>query len=201
MPASPDPVDLLSALSGPVEEVAPRLVGGRIRHGEVEAEIVEVEAYGGRDDPASHGSRGLTRRNSVMFGPAGRLYCYLSHGLHVCANVSVGSDGDPAAVLLRAVRLTRGHAVARRRRGDRVPERDLTRGPGRLTQALGIELAHDGVDLTTGPIRVTPGDGGARVQAGPRVGVRRAADRPWRFWAVGAPVSDPRRHPRARPEW
>lgn len=184
-----------------MDEVAPRLLGARLQHGEVAVRIVEVEAYGGPGDPASHAHRGETRRNRVMFGPAGHLYCYLSHGIHVCANVSVGPPGEPAAVLLRAGEIVEGVDIARPRRGTSTRDRDLARGPGRLCQALAISLREDGTDLAQGGVRLWPGEAAAPTETGPRVGVRRAADRPWRFWLRGAAVSDYRRHAAAGAEW
>ncbi|QYJ05150.1 DNA-3-methyladenine glycosylase [Nocardioides panacisoli] len=201
MPGSPDPTDLAATLAGPVAEVAPRLLGGVLRHGDVVARVVEVEAYAGADDPASHAHRGPTPRNGVMFGPPGRLYCYLSHGIHVCANVSAEADGVPAAVLLRAVTVVEGDRIVRERRGSRVAVRDLARGPGRLTEALGIGLGHDGQDLAHGLLTLAPAPAQVAFEAGPRIGVRRAADRPWRFWVPGTPVSSYRRHRGADQEW
>lgn len=194
-------MDLPTLLTGPVEEVAPRLLGAVLRKGAVAAYVTEVEAYAGADDPASHAARGETPRNGVMFGPPGRLYTYLSHGIHVCANVSVGPAGSPAAVLLRAATVEEGLDLVRTRRGAKVPDRDLARGPGRLCRALDIALADDGTDLVRGGVQLHLATAPPPAEVGPRVGVRRAADRPWRFWIDGAPVSRHRRHPRAEPEW
>lgn len=182
-------------------EVAPRLLGAVLTHGEVAVRLTEVEAYAGEVDPGSHAYRGRTRRNAVMFGPAGHLYCYLSHGIHVCANVSVGSAGHASAVLLRAGEVVTGLETARDRRPG-AADRDLARGPGRLCRALGIGLDDDGTDvLSPGPVvlRLAPAPVPA-VRSGPRIGLRQAADRPWRFWIEGDPtVSRYRRHPRAEP--
>ena len=132
-----------------------------------------------------------------MFGPPGHLYCYLSHGIHVCANVSVGADGTPSGVLMRAGEVIEGIEVARTFRPG-VPDRDLARGPGRLGRALGIRLDHYGTDLTSGEITLTPGEAAGEIGSGPRTGLRRAAGRPWRYWIVGDPTVSPyRRHPRA----
>jgi DNA-3-methyladenine glycosylase len=140
--------------------------------------IVETEAYTA-DDPASHSFGGSTRRNAVMFGPAGHVYVYLSYGLHRCANVVTGRPGDGQAVLLRAIDPVDGIAEMRRRRG-REP---LADGPGKLCQALGIDLSDDGADLTGGDIRIV--DDGTPPPTdpitGPRVGISKATDRPWRF--------------------
>lgn len=187
-------------LLGPVEEVAPRLLGAHLRHGDVVLRVTEVEAYGGADDPGSHAHRRRTPRNGVMFGPPGRLYCYLSHGIHTCANVAVREGATPSAVLLRAGEVVDGLEVARTRRPG-VADRDLARGPGRLCRALGIELAHDGTDLATGAISLELGPPSGLVSSGPRTGLRLAADRPWRFWLAGEPTVSPyRRHPRADAE-
>ncbi len=191
----------LAALAGPPTEVAPRLLGAVIRHGDVAVRLTEVEAYAGRTDPGSHAFRGPTRRNATMFGPAGRLYCYLSHGIHICANVTVGEEHGPGAVLLRAGEVVDGLPTARVRRGG-AADRDLARGPGRLGQALALTLASDGADLATGPVRLTlPSTAPTSVARGPRTGLRRASERPWRFWIEDDPtVSAYRRHPRAEGE-
>ncbi|MPZ60447.1 MAG: DNA-3-methyladenine glycosylase [Propionibacteriales bacterium] len=182
-------------------EVAPELLGCVVTHDGVSVRLSEVEAYDGGDDPASHAFRGRTKRNAVMFGPAGHLYVYFTYGMHWCANVVCGEDGVAGAVLLRAGEVVAGEDVARRRRGDRVASRDLARGPARLTQALGVGRAHDGLDLCAGPMSVGPEESGPiDISSGPRVGVAKAADRPWRFWVEGDPtVSAYRPHvPRRR---
>jgi DNA-3-methyladenine glycosylase len=151
--------------------------------GPVVARIVETEAYRS-DDPASHSHRGRTKRNAVMFGPAGRLYVYLSYGLHVCANVVTGGSDDGQAVLLRAGVIVDGAHIARSRRPGR-PDRQLADGPGKLCQALDIRLTDDGIDLTNpgSPIRI--GDDGTPPPdvplVGPRVGISKGVDTPWRF--------------------
>ena len=174
-------------LEGPVLDVAPRLLGATLRHGDVAVRLTEVEAYDGPDDPGSHAYRGRTRRNAVMFGPSGVLYVYFTYGMHHCANVVVGPVDRPSAVLLRAGEVVDGLWSARaRRRGS---DRDLARGPARLCQALGIDLSHDGTDLSRGDLTLTLTDPpGGDVSAGPRVGLRQAADRPWRFWLTGEPT-------------
>jgi DNA-3-methyladenine glycosylase len=191
--------DLREALAGPVLESAPRLLNAVLRRGEVAVRITEVEAYAGPDDPGSHAYRGMTRRNAVMFGPAGRLYCYFTYGMHVCSNVTVGPDESPSAVLLRAGEVVDGLPTARQRRGS-AADRDLARGPARLCQALGIELTDNGTDLSAGPITLELGTPPAEVASGPRVGLRGAPDRQWRFWITGDPsVSYYRRHRMAPP--
>ena len=145
--------------------------------------IIETEAYMA-DDPASHSFRGATRRNAVMFGPGGHLYVYLSYGIHRCANVVTGSDGDGQAVLIRAIDPLDGAADMLRRRG-RAP---LADGPGKLCQALGIDLDDNGVDLCgSGAIRVLDDGTGPPVDPiiGPRVGISKGVDTPWRFRTGG----------------
>lgn len=171
-------------LSGAVLEQAPRLLNAVLRHGEVAVRLTEVEAYDGANDPGSHAFRGPTRRNAVMFGPSGHLYCYFTYGMHVCCNVVCGPEGDPSAVLLRGGEVVDGLELARERRPG-AADRDLARGPARLCRALGIGLEHDGTDLSTGPLTLTLGTPPADVSTGPRVGLRAAADRPWRFWSTG----------------
>ena len=178
---------LREALAGPVLEVAPRLLGATLRHGEVAVRLTEVEAYDGRHDPGSHAYRGRTPRNAVMFGPPGHLYVYFTYGMHYCCNVVCGPEGTPSAVLLRAGRLVDGLEIARSRR-PRSADRDLARGPARLCQALDIGLADNGVDLASGDLRLEAGEPVAQVSTGPRVGLRGAPERPWRFWATGDPT-------------
>jgi DNA-3-methyladenine glycosylase len=177
---------LADALAGQVLDVAPRLLGAVLRHHEVAVRLTEVEAYDGPNDPGSHAHNGRTNRNAVMFGPPGRLYVYFTYGMHHCCNVVVGAEGDPAAVLLRAGEVVDGIDLARaRRRGS---DRDLARGPARLCQALGIDLSHNGADLAAGPLTLTLSDAEpGTVTTGPRVGLRLAADRPWRFWLANEP--------------
>lgn len=192
-------LDAVDALAGPVVEVAPTLLGGLLRHGEVVVRLTEVEAYDGADDPASHAYRGRTTRTDVMFGPAGHLYVYFSYGMHWAANVVCGTDGAAAGTLLRAGEVVAGREVARSRRG-RSSDRDLARGPGRLCQALGIGAEQKGTYLFgDGPVTLELHPQPAPlVSAGPRVGVSAAADRPWRFWLTGDRyVSDYKRSPRA----
>jgi DNA-3-methyladenine glycosylase len=183
VPASPE---LRSALAGPVLEVAPRLLGATLRRGEVAVRLTEVEAYDGENDPGSHAYRGPTRRNAVMFGEPGHLYVYFTYGMHHCCNVVCGPPGTPSAVLLRAGEVIEGIEVARSRR-PRSTDRDLARGPARLCQALAIGLGDNGADLAAGPLTLELGEPTDEVSTGPRVGLRGAADRPWRFWVTGAP--------------
>jgi len=182
---SPD----LALLAGDVLDVAPRLLGASLTHAGVTVRLTEVEAYAGSDDPGSHAYRGPTPRTRVMFGPPGRLYAYFSYGMHVCANVVTGREGTASAVLLRAGEVVDGVDLARERRAT-TRERDLARGPANLCRALGIGLDLDGTDLSRGPVRLVlaaaPDPG--RVSTGPRVGLRGAPDRPWRFWLTGEPT-------------
>ncbi|MGB8407285.1 MAG: DNA-3-methyladenine glycosylase [Mycobacterium sp.] len=183
---------------------ARRLLGATLCGRGVRARIVEVEAYGGPadgpwPDPAAHSFRGPTGRSSVMFGPAGRLYVYRSHGIHACANVVCAADGVAAAVLFRAAVITDGDEVAGARRGAGVSTAQLARGPGNLCAATGISLDDNGIDLFSArsPIQLEL-SGPAVACCGPRVGVSKAADRPWRFWLADVPaVSAYRRSPRA----
>lgn len=161
-------------------EVAPRLLGAVLTHAGVSVRITEVEAYGGADDPGSHAFRGRTPRNATMFGPPGRLYVYFVYGMHHCANLVTGPEGEPGAVLLRAGEVVDGIELARSRRTGS-SDRDLARGPARLCRALEIDRSHDGAVADLAPGRGGP-DRDRAVLSGPRVGLRLAADRPWRFW-------------------
>jgi DNA-3-methyladenine glycosylase len=161
-----------------------------------------VEAYAGQDDPASHSYRGRTPRNAVMFGPPGHLYAYFTYGMHWCLNVVCAAEGTAKAVLLRAGEPVLGKdLMARRRPGSR--ERDLTRGPARLAQALGLNGSASGEYLLDGgPTRLVAGwpvPDDAVVWT-PRVGITRAADRPWRALDATSPwVSAPRPRPPSAP--
>lgn len=184
MTVSPD----LAFLEGAVLEVAPRLLGAVLRHGDVAVRLTEVEAYDGANDPASHAYRGETPRSSVMFGPAGRLYVYFTYGMHHCCNVVCGETGRAAAVLLRAGEVVEGLETARDRRPG-ASDVDLARGPALMCRALGIDLSHNRVDLGVGPVTLTSAPIRAvRVQTGPRVGVRHGAELPWRYSLVGEPT-------------
>ena len=163
-------------------EVAPRLLGAVLTHGGVSVRLTEVEAYAGPHDPGSHAFRGRTARNAVMFGPPGHLYVYFVYGMHHCANLVTGPEGDPGAVLLRAGQVVAGIDLARERRGGS-SDRDLARGPARLCQALDLDLADNGVRAV-----LEPGERPLATSRGPRVGLRQAADRPWRFWVSGDPT-------------
>jgi DNA-3-methyladenine glycosylase len=178
----------------PAVTVARDLLGQRLTHasadGLVGGRIVETEAYSGPEDLAAHSARGRTARNAVMFGPPGFLYVYLIYGLHHCLNVVAGPGDKPEAVLIRALELDEGIELARQRRGPAVTEGRLASGPGNVGRALGIDRRHNGLDLSSGPVRVLPGDAPRAVVAGPRVGVDYAgpwAARPMRFWIADDP--------------
>jgi DNA-3-methyladenine glycosylase len=180
--------DLEDLLRGPVLDVAPRLLGAVLRNGEVACRITEVEAYDGSGDPGSHAYRGPTTRNAIMFGPPARLYVYFTYGMHYCCNVVCGPEGSASAVLLRAGEIVDGLDVARSRRTTAKGDRDLARGPANLCQALAIGAPENGHDLSQEPLTLTPPAAGTgEVRSGPRVGLRLAADRPWRFWSAGEP--------------
>lgn len=179
-------------------EVAPRLLGAVLTHGGVSVRLTEVEAYAGADDPGSHAHRGRTARNAPMFGSPGRLYVYFVYGMHHCANLVTGPVGEPGAVLLRAGEVVDGLHLARQRRPGS-SDRDLARGPARLCTALAVDLDDNGVrpDLAA-PV----GDADDRlvqISSGPRVGLRLAADRPWRFWITGDPTVSTYRPAAPRP--
>ncbi|HWV87696.1 MAG TPA: DNA-3-methyladenine glycosylase [Capillimicrobium sp.] len=177
----------------PVLEVAPDLLGCVLRHGDSAGVIVETEAYH-ESEPACHAFVGLTERTRVLFGPPARAYVYRSYGIHALVNAVCGPEGEGAAVLIRALEPLEGVEAMRSRRG--VPrDVDLCSGPGKLTQALGIGLEHNEIDLLDGPLRIEPRPDDwrdVRWVTGPRIGITKAADLPWRFAAVGAPsVSRP----------
>ncbi|MDQ1727404.1 MAG: DNA-3-methyladenine glycosylase [Frankiaceae bacterium] len=175
----------------PVLEVARDLLGCLVVRGGVVVRLTEVEAYGGAGDPASHAFRGATPRNSVMFGPPGFLYVYFTYGMHHCANVVTGAGDDASAVLLRAGEVVTGIDEARMRRQG-APDRDLARGPARLTKTLALDLSHSGADVTDpgAPLWLAGGERvpDGRVGHGPRVGIRSATERPWRLWVLGDPT-------------
>jgi DNA-3-methyladenine glycosylase len=186
-------------------DVAPLLLGAILTHstaeGDVALRITEVEAYVGDGvDPGSHAFRGRTKRNSVMYGPPGYVYTYFIYGMYVCANIVCSPEGEASAVLIRAGEIVEGADLARHRRGDRVRERDLARGPARLVTALGITLAEGGSDALSPPFSIRLPATAAEFSAGPRTGVSGAGGTdafPWRFWITDDPtVSQYRKHPR-----
>jgi DNA-3-methyladenine glycosylase len=193
----------------PAEQVAPELLGRVLEHetadGLVAVEITEVEAYAGEADPASHAWRGRTARNGVMYGPPGHAYVYFTYGMHFCVNLVCLPEGTANAVLLRAGRVIEGEPLARTRRAAAITARDLARGPARLCQALDIDRDLDGADVCGlgSPLRILVGSppAASTIRDGPRIGISRAAEVPWRFWVDGdATVSTFRAHvPRRRP--
>jgi DNA-3-methyladenine glycosylase len=186
-------------LSRPALQVAPVLLGATlvssVGGAEVVVRITEVEAYEGSLDAASHAYRGPTKRNSVMFGEAGRLYCYFVYGMHWCANVTCGQPGTAAAVLLRAAQILDGEPVAQARTlastTSRLSAGKLASGPARLARVLGLSGEHTGLDLLDpgSPVRLTELEDEplADYRTGPRVGVAAAAEHPWRFWLPDQP--------------
>ncbi|MDQ6650583.1 MAG: DNA-3-methyladenine glycosylase [Actinomycetota bacterium] len=195
----PEPVDAVvgrAFFDRPVTEVALALLGcvlsSRSKAGLVAVRLTEVEAYGGAEDAGSHAFRGRTARNATMYGEPGHAYVYFTYGMHWCLNLVCQQAGDPAAVLLRAGEVVVGGTLAAERR-PRSSVRDLARGPARMTRALGVDGACDGVDVTAAPaaLQVAAGEpvAAARVRSGPRVGVAGAgAATPWRFWVDGEPT-------------
>jgi DNA-3-methyladenine glycosylase len=185
--------------SRPSLDVAADLLGSRVSGRNVVVELTEVEAYAGEADPASHAFRGPTPRNSVMYGAGGRVYVYLSYGMHHCVNLVCEQPGNASAVLLRAGRVVSGLEDARGRRGD-VADAALARGPGNLAKALGVTLEATGTTVWDGPLRWQPAAASRPYRSGPRVGVSKAADLAWRLWLDDeASVSTYRRHPKAAP--
>ena len=175
-----------------VHDVARELIGCRLFFAGRGGTIVETESYD-RDDPACHAYVGLTERTRVLFGPPGRSYVYLSYGIHSLLNFVAEPEGNAAAVLIRALEPTAGLEQMRARRGGR-PDTDLCSGPGKLTEALGVGLEHNGADLGRDPFLLLPPAGEPpKVVVGPRIGITKAVERPWRISAAGSRfVSRPR---------
>jgi DNA-3-methyladenine glycosylase len=175
-----------------VHDVARDLVGCRLFFDGVGGTIVETESYE-RDDPACHAYVGLTDRTEILFGPPGRAYVYLSYGIHSLLNAVAEPEGEAAAVLIRALQPTAGLEAMRARRGERSDD-ELCSGPGKLTEALGIGLERNGADLGSDPFLLLAPEGPApEVVTGPRIGISKAVERPWRFSAAGSRfVSRPR---------
>ena len=167
-----------------VHDVAPELIGATLLVDGVGGTIVEVEAYD-QDDPASHGFRGMTARNAAMFGPAGHAYVYRSYGIHWCLNLVCGAEGRADAVLVRALEPAHGLERMRKRRGLD-DARLLCSGPGRLCQALGVTREHDALPLDEPPFELHARAREAEVARGPRVGITRAVDLPWRYALAGS---------------
>ena len=173
---------------GPVE-VARGLLGKILVHGETSGRIVETEAYLAAGDLAAHSARGITARTRVIFGPPGHAYVYLIYGMYECLNLVAEPDGQPGCVLIRALEPVAGIEIMQRRRPAARKLHDLASGPGRLTLALGITRAQNGVDVTRGPLTVrTPRHAAPfEIEVGPRVGIRHCADWPLRFSIRGSP--------------
>jgi DNA-3-methyladenine glycosylase len=200
----------------PVLEVAPELLGCTVSHAGVTVRLTEVEAYGGANDPGSHAFRGQTPRTRVMFAEPGGLYVYFTYGMHWCANLVCGSAGAASAVLMRAGEVVGGLEIARSRRAG-VADRDLARGPARLTMTLALAREQNGIDTTAADSALVlraalPGSTtgslpwlspGSRVCTGPRVGVSGpggdAAEYPWRFWLDGEATVSAYRPGKVRP--
>ncbi len=162
-----------------VHEIAPELIGSTLLVDGVGGVIVEVEAYD-HEDPAAHGFRGRTERNASMFGPPGHAYVYRSYGIHWCLNFVCEGIGIANAVLIRALEPTRGRDAMRTRRGVG-DDRLLCAGPGRLCQALGITREHDGLPLDEPPFALEARGRVDEVVRGPRIGITKAVERPWRY--------------------
>ena len=177
-----------------VHEVAPELIGATLLFKGVGGRIVEVEAYH-QTDPAAHSYGGPTARNAVMFGPPGYAYVYRSYGIHWCLNFVCEPKGSAGAVLLRAIEPTAGLPAMRRRRGTK-EDRLLCSGPGRLCEALGVTIAHYGLALDEPPFELFARSADVEVVTGPRIGLTKAVDYPWRYGLKGSPfLSKPFRTP------
>lgn len=168
----------------PVEDVARQLIGATLRVEGVGGLIVETEAYDG-EDPASHSFSGPTPRNKAMFGPSGHAYVYRSYGIHWCFNLVCREAGHGAGVLIRALEPLWGLDVMRERRGG-LADRLLCAGPGRLCHALGIDGSHDGLPLDAPPFQLESAIADVVVVEGPRIGITRAREVPWRFGLAGS---------------
>ena len=187
-----------SRLAVPAIEAARLLLGSVLTHDDggepVSVRVTEVEAYLGEEDPGSHAFRGRTARNNTMFGPAGHLYVYFTYGMHYCANVVCGEEGQATGLLLRGGEIVGGIETARERRRRPRTDLDLARGPARLAQALGINRALDGADVFAAPLHLELPQSPvpqALVSSGPRVGVSGpggSGEYPWRFWLTGDPT-------------
>jgi len=167
-----------------VHEVAPDLIGAILLVDGVGGRLVEVEAYH-HTDPAAHSFNGPTPRNAVMFGPPGFAYVYRSYGIHWCLNFVCEPKGSASAVLIRAIEPTAGLSIMRRRRGV-ADERLLCSGPGRLCEALGITHAQNAMALNAPPFKLLARTGEVQVIAGPRIGLTKAVDKPWRYGLKGS---------------
>lgn len=174
-------------------EVARSLLGAKLEHyspaGLTSGLIVETEAYLSKDDPACHAARGKTKRNAAMFGPPGRAYVYFIYGNHYCFNVVTGREGVGEAVLVRALEPVKGLALMRERRGPGQKEKNLTSGPGKLCQAMGIDRKHDGSSLLEYPLYIVAGDPvqDEMIGVSTRIGISRGQDQLLRYFVQGNP--------------
>ena len=180
-----------------VHEVAPDLIGATLLVDGIGGPIVEVEAYD-HEDPAAHGFRGRTERNASMFGPPGYAYVYRSYGVHWCLNFVCEEEGSASAVLIRALEPVHGRDAMRQRRGLEDP-RLLCAGPGRLCEALGVTRRHDGLALDEPPFALVARETEAKILAGPRVGITKAVDQPWRYGLAGSKFLSRAMQPAVRP--
>jgi DNA-3-methyladenine glycosylase len=167
-----------------VHKVAPELVGATLLLDGVGGVIVEVEAYH-HTDPAAHSYIGRTNRNAIMFGPPGMAYVYRSYGIHWCLNFVCEADGSASAVLIRALEPTQGIGLMRRRRGV-ADARALCSGPGKLAEALGVTQRHNGLALDRAPFELRARAAKPEIVVGPRIGISKAVERPWRYGLKGA---------------
>ena len=170
--------------TSPAVELAPALIGAELTVDGIGGIVVETEAYD-RTDPASHSFTGPTARNAAMFGAPGRAYVYRSYGMHWCLNIVCGPEPGQA-VLIRALEPTVGLDLMRARRGVE-PVRLLCSGPGRLCQALAVTREHDGLSLAEPPFSLVAARGGETLLSGPRIGISKASERPWRWGRAGSP--------------
>jgi DNA-3-methyladenine glycosylase len=167
-----------------VHDVAPELIGATLMVDGAGGVVVEVEAYH-HTDPAAHSFRGQTPRNAIMFGPAGFAYVYRSYGIHWCLNFVCEEAGSASAILIRAIEPTVGLAAMRRRRG--LPEaRDLCSGPGKLCEALGVTIRHNGLPLDRPPFELRARPAEPEIVTGHRIGITKAVDYPWRYGLKGS---------------
>lgn len=184
-------------LSRPAPICAPELIGWELAAHGVRGRIVETEAYQGEEDKACHASRGMTPRTAVLYGSPGTVYLYLVYGMHVLLNLVCDAEGTPSAVLIRSLEITAGEELVRaRRRQPTVKARLLANGPGKVCEALGLDLSANRTRLARRgcPLRLlAPRVRAGALASGPRVGVAYAgpgwADRPWRWWESGFPVA------------
>jgi DNA-3-methyladenine glycosylase len=171
------------------EDLLGKVLVHRMREGTASGVIVETEAYIGEDDPACHASFGRTARSEPLFGPPGFAYVYLNYGIHHLMNAVTEADGYPGAVLIRALQPLEGIELMQRRRapeGRAIDEHDLCRGPGNLTKALGITIKDNRLDLMTSTLTIEDrGISIGKIATGPRIGIRVAVERPWRYWVEG----------------